>query len=353
MSLPNRYLRLKEFFRGSVEPAFRYRQILDAIFNQGITQFSLMHTLPRALREQLAETFGKELLSLTPIEEDVSSQANKWLFSLADGQCIETVAMRYRAGWYSYCISTQAGCGFGCQFCGTAAMGLRRNLTADEICDQALYFRLAGQPLNSLSFMGMGEALANPNLFPVLQCLTDPALFALSARRLTVSTIGLVPGIQRLCRDFPQVNLTFSMHSPFNEQRSQLIPFNRRYPIEEVMASLDEHIARNRRKVYVAYLLLRDVNDSQEHAKTLAELLKRRGRNTRLYHVNIVRHNATQHSEQQFARPVETEIQKFRGWLEESGLKVTVRPSFGSEISAACGQLYAHSRDQVQAANLG
>lgn len=341
MSLPNRYLQLKEFVRRSREPAFRYQQILDAVFSQGITRFLGMKTLPHALRIRLAATFGNELLSLTPIGESESPQATKLLFSLTDEQRIETVAMRYRAGWYSYCLSTQAGCGFGCRFCATAAMGMRRNLTTDEICDQALYFRMAGQPMDSLSFMGMGEALANPNLFSALDCLTDPAFFALSQRRLTVSTVGLIPGIKRMSREFPQVNLTFSLHSPFNEQRNQLVPLNRRYPIGEVMACLDEHIAKNRRKVYIAYLLLLGVNDSREHAKALVQLFKSKGRNTRLYHINLVRYNATIRSAQSYLRPSEKIIQNFRRCLEDEGLKVTIRPSFGAEINAACGQLFA------------
>lgn len=320
---------------------YRFQQILDAIFHHGVLQFSAMRALPSSLRQALAQQFGDHLLSLAPAQVSRAAQAEKYLFALNDGRRIEAVAMRYRAGWRSYCLSTQAGCGFGCRFCATAAMRLQRNLNADEICDQALYFRALGQPLDSISFMGMGEALANPNLFTALECLTDPALFALSPRRLTVSTIGLVPAIRQLTRAQPQVNLTFSLHSPFNEQRSQLIPLNRKYPIEEVFDALDEHIARTHRKVYIAYLLLEGVNDSRQHAAALAALLQARGRQTRLFHVNLLRHNANDFAAESFARPSEAHIRQFRNWLEQAGLKVTVRSSFGDEIQAACGQLHA------------
>lgn len=335
----SKYERLREILRSWGAPAYRYQQVLQAIFGQRISTFSEMTALPAALRCDLRDQFGDHILSLKPVTESCSVQANKVLFELHDGHRLETVAMRYRAGWRSYCISTQSGCGFACRFCATGAIGLKRNLSADEITDQILYFHLKGLPIDSVSLMGMGEALANLHTFGALRAFTHPRLFALSPRRVTLSTIGLPPGIRRLGRDFPQINLTFSLHSPFNEQRSQLIPLNERYPIEEVMAVLDAHIRRTRRQVTIAYLLLEGENDSDEHAAALAALLSAPGRSTRLYHLNLVRHNPTPITPRHFRRPSEAAIRRFKEGLQAHGLRVTVRPSFGSEIYAACGQL--------------
>lgn len=345
----HRYTRIQQALAQLGAAPYRYQQVLEAVFHRNILQFSGMAALPSSLRAGLATQFGDRLLALQSVRRSHTAQADKRLFALNDGRHIEAVALYYRAGWHSFCLSTQAGCGFGCRFCATAAMRLQRNLSADEICDQALYFRWLGLPLDSISFMGMGEALANPNLFTALDCLTDPRLFALSPRRLTVSTIGLPAGIQRLSYEHPQVNLTFSLHSPFDEQRSQIIPLNRKYPIAEVMDCLDAHTARTHRKVYIAYLLLEGVNDSRQHAAALAALLQARGRHTRLFHVNLLRHNANTFAAERFARPSEAHIAQFRSWLEQAGLKVTVRSSFGDTIQAACGQLHASSQEVAMA----
>ena len=208
--------------------------------------------------------------------------------------------MKYKAGWESFCISSQCGCNFGCKFCATGDIGLKRNLTSDEITDQILYFHLQGHSIDSISFMGMGEALANVQVFDALNVLTDPALFALSPRRLSISTIGIIPNIKKLTQNYPQVNLTFSLHSPFNEQRSELMPINERYPLSDVMDTLDEHIRVTSRKVYIAYIMLHGVNDSIEHAKEVVNLLRGRYRSGNLYHVNIIRYNPTVSSRMRF-----------------------------------------------------
>ena len=166
--------------------------------------------------------------------------------------------------------------------------GLKRNLTADEITDQLLHFHLNGHTLDSVSFMGMGEALANPHLF------------GLGHRRITISTIGLLPGIDRLTREFPQVNLTFSMHSPFDDQRSELMPINKRFPLRDVLNELDHHIRQTGRKVYIAYIFLQGFNDSTEHAKAVASLLRGRGSWEHLYHVNLIPYNSTEVTSQSY-----------------------------------------------------
>src|SRR5690606_24671856 len=193
IGMETKYVRLKAFVAENGWPRYRFNQILHAVFKERIGEFDRMTTLPLPLRHQLRKRFGKSVLHLTPVFRKQSGQADKVLFELPDSNKIETVRLIYRAGWQSYCISSQCGCGFGCRFCATGRIGLKRNLSADEITDQILYFHLQSHPIDSISLMGMGEALANPQIFTALKVLTDPRLFNLSPRRITVSTIGLVP----------------------------------------------------------------------------------------------------------------------------------------------------------------
>lgn len=336
----SKYIRLQQFLQEEGEPPFRFVQLTQAIFKQKIHQFEHMTGLPKRLRQKLAEQFGDSLLDLTPIAQSNSAQAEKVLFQLTGGDKIETVAMKYRAGWESFCISSQSGCGFGCRFCATGAIGLKRNLTADEITDQILYFALKHRSIDSISFMGMGEALANPQTFDAIRLFTDPMLFGLSQRRLTISTIGLIPGIQQLTKSFPQVNLTFSLHSPFDEQRSELMPINRLYPLHDVLEALDEHIEVSRRKVYVAYVILPGVNDTPDHANELIRLFHKRPQQRPLFHLNLIRYNPAPGVEERYRRPSEDSVRQFYQRITAGGLKATVRQSFGMDIEAACGQLY-------------
>lgn len=336
----NKYVKIGQLLKSLKQPDYRYRQIMDAVFKQRIASFEQMTLLPRPLREVLRREIGERVSGITPILEKSSSQVHKVLFSIDGGERVEAVRLSYRRGWESYCISSQCGCGFGCRFCATGTMGLRRNLTADEITDQLLEFHLRGYPLVSVSFMGMGEALANPQLFDALHLLTDPQLFGLGHRRITVSTIGILPGIQRLGDEFPQVNLTFSLHSPFDEQRSQLMPINDRFPLQEVLSALDRHIRKTGRKVYIAYILLRGVNDSPEHAEAVASLLRGRGEGEHLYHVNLIPYNSTDATPQHYESSDRSLVNRFVRILKSKGIHVTVRTQFGGDIDAACGQLY-------------
>jgi 23S rRNA (adenine-C8)-methyltransferase len=186
----------------------------------------------------------------------------------------------------------------------------------------------------------MGEPLANPETFNALSMLTDPALFKLSPRRITVSTVGVIPGIEQLTAKFPQVNLVFSLHSPFDDQRSELIPLNRRYPLADILPVLDAHIRQTNRQVSIAYLLLKGVNNTQDHADALMALLKSRKVGTHLYHVNVIRYHAAQGAPVEFAPPDMETTRAFIRQLQRAGLNVTQRPSFGIDIDAACGQLY-------------
>lgn len=319
-------------------PDYRYEQIINAVFHQRIDDFDNMQILPKALRMALVNEFGNRVSSVKPVFIQDSKQAEKLLFQLSDGEKIEAVGLKYKQGWESFCISTQCGCGFGCRFCATGSAGFKRNLTVDEITDQLLYFLFNSHKLNSVSFMGMGEALANPELFDAVKILTDQSLFGLGQRRITVSTIGIIPGIQRLTREFPQVNLTFSLHSPFDKQRSDLMPINKRFPLNEVMKALDEHIIRTGRRVFIAYIMLEGINDTKVHAEAVVSLLKNRGSWGHLYHVDLIPYNSTDKTAIKFQSS--GAIRQFGGTLKKAGISVTIRTQFGSEISAACGQLH-------------
>lgn len=274
MRLPSKYETIRQILSDLKQPEYRYAQIMDAIFKHNVGEYERMTMLPQFLRDELTRMLGPNVCSIVPVKELTSKQVNKVLFAIAGDERVEAVRLTYERGWKSYCISTQCGCGFGCRFCATGTIGLKRNLTADEITDQLLHFRLNGHVLDSVSFMGMGEALANPYVFDAVTILTDPHLFGLGHRRITISTIGLLPGIDKLTREFPQVNLTFSLHSPFDDQRSELMPINDRFPLYDVLKALDRHIEHTGRKVYIAYILLRGVNDSAAHAEAVAELLR-------------------------------------------------------------------------------
>lgn len=338
----SKYAGIPRFLAESGECSFRSQQLFDAVFRQRIVRFADMSVLPLTLRQELADRFGDSIMTLRRVAVRKSQQAEKALFEMPDGNRVEAIALAFQAGWESFCISSQSGCSFACSFCATGRIGLRRNMTADEITDQVLDFMVAGHHIDSVSFMAMGEPLSNKNIFPAIDLLTSPQLFALSPRRITVSTVGVVPAMQVLSRDYSQVNLTLSLHSPFDEQRSEMIPLNRKYPIATLMNSLDEHMARNRRKTYLAYILIDGVNDSLEHARALAALVKARFRGGNLLHVTLVCYNTAENITTSYQRSRVANVRVFQRVLDDAGVRVTLRASFGNDIDAACGQLYAN-----------
>lgn len=317
--------------------AYRLNQLKHAVFQRRTNEYARMDALPLNLRRALIDALGPNVCRATPITDTSGEQVNKLLFRLDDGRHVEAVALQYRRGWSSYCVSSQCGCAVGCAFCATGAMGFARNLSAEEITDQLLNFHLAGRGLDSVSFMGMGEPLLNPNLFEALDLLTDPTLFALGQRRITISTTGIIPGIRVLSRAYPQMNLAFSLHTPFDRQRSELVPINRKYPLREVMAALDVHIHTTNRKVFLAYTLLDSINDTDGHLRALARLVRGRPQ-AQLYHVDLIPYNPAG-TKRVFAPSDMHRAHVFQAGLASAGVRASVRAQFGSEIQAACGQL--------------
>ena len=325
----SKYLQFKQFLGDWYYPNYRYTQLLQAIFIQKIHRFEEMMILPLALRNKLITQFGESVCCLQPSCILSSKQVHKTLFALSDGKSVETIHLQYQKGRNSFCISSQVGCGFKCSFCATGAVGFKRNLTVDGITDQLLYLYLQGHRLDSIAFMGMGEPLANPYLFDALEVLTHPHLFALSQRRITLSTIGIVPKIYALTEQFPQVHLTFSLHSPFDEQRTVLMPVNEIFPLSEVMKALSHHVMYTGKKMYLAYILLRGVNDSLLHAQGIVDLLCQYvGQKKFLYHVDLISYNETDKTSVQYEQSGKQYMHAFILVLQKHDIVVTVRIQF-------------------------
>ncbi|AKF05402.1 radical SAM protein [Sandaracinus amylolyticus] len=320
-------------------PPYRYHQLVLAL-QRGAQRFDDVSELPRSLRDALTARFGPTVLPLELVAVRSAEQVEKVLFETRSGARLETVRSRYRAGWSSVCVSTQAGCGLGCSFCATGAIGLARNLTADEICAQVVHRRWAAP--DSVAFMGMGEALANPHVFTALELLTTPGYGGLSPRRITVSTVGFAPSLERLTREHPQVTITLSVHSPFPAQRAELVPLERRFSLAENLAILDRHVVAVRRKVYLAYLLIAGVNDSEDHLRALAQLVTSRAR-PELFHVSVIRYNDASGADPSHRAPSAQRVDDFVAQLRALGVRATRRQQFGASIDAACGQLHARS----------
>ncbi|HSK50769.1 MAG TPA: 23S rRNA (adenine(2503)-C(2))-methyltransferase RlmN [Solirubrobacterales bacterium] len=319
--------RLDSALAAAGEPSYRARQIWEWVA-RGAASYEEMTNLPAALREWLAADVP---LSTLAVKTEARSEDGsvKALFETGDGRPLEPVLMRYRDGRRSVCLSSQSGCPLTCTFCATGQMKFGRNLSADEILDQALHFRRLEQ-IDHVVFMGMGEPTMNiDNVLAACERLPD---LGVTPRRTAISTVGWVPGIDRLAECELPVALALSLHAPNDGLRSQLMPVNDRYPLAAVLAACQRYISRRRRKVFVEYVMLDGVNDQPEHARELAALLDRR-----VYKVNLIPYNPTG----SYDGSSPERIERFRAILAEHRLTATVRLTRGRDIDAACGQLAA------------
>jgi len=315
------------------------RQLVRAIYRNNIIKFHEMHELGRELRNQLSDKFGASVSSLQCHHLQSGDQATKALYSCnQDDAKIEAVALSFR-NHKSLCISSQVGCAFGCAFCATGKIGLKRQLTASEISDQLLHLKSPGESL-SVSFMGMGEPLANPKVFDAISAITNPEQFNVSNSRINISTIGIIPGLAKLTEKHPNINVTYSLHSPFPEQRIKLMPIEKVYPSKNVFEYLDDRIRKTKNRTWIAYLLLEGVNDSVNHARALVDIIKSRPPDVRyLYHINLLPYNAARNVSNDLKRV--SDIAAFKRVIDQASLSNSYRNSFGRGIDAACGQLYA------------
>jgi 23S rRNA (adenine2503-C2)-methyltransferase len=310
------------------QPAFRARQVWEWTA-RGVPGYAAMTNVPAALRASLEERVPFSTLSVTDRAESRDGTV-KALFATRDGRPVEAVLMRYRDGRRSLCLSSQSGCPLTCTFCATGSMKFGRNLTASEILDQALHFRRI-EPVDHVVFMGMGEPLMA--LDAVLAACSRLPDLGVSHRHTTISTVGWVPGIERLTADPRPLRLAFSLHAPEDALRTKIMPVNERYPLAKVLeACLRWHEAK-RRPVFIEYVMLAGVNDSFGQAVQLASLL-----DPRVFKVNLIPYNPTDSVYEGSGREA---IAAFRDALEEHGLRATVRLTRGRDIAAARGQLAA------------
>jgi len=313
------------------EPAFRARQVWEWTA-RGATGYEGMTNLPATLREELERQAPFSSLQL---QREARSRDGtvKALFATADARPLEAVLMRYRDRRRSICLSSQSGCPLTCTFCATGAMRFGRNLTTSEILDQALHFRRI-EPLDHCVFMGMGEPLLN--LDAVLGACEKLPDLGISHRRTAISTVGWIPGIERLAECGLPLRLALSLHAPEEALRSELMPVNERYPLHDVLEACRAFYARKRRRIFVEYVMLAGVNDRYEQAVALARLLARAAGEPQMFKVNLIPYNPTESVYRGSGREA---IAAFRAALQERGVEATVRRSRGLDSGAACGQL--------------
>ena len=324
------------------QPGYRMRQIWEWTAG-GAASYEEMTNLPRDLREALTENVPFSTLT---VEHEAHSRDGtiKALMRTADGRPLEAVLMRYRDGRRSLCVSSQSGCPLTCSFCATGQMKFARNLTTWEILDQALHFRRISE-VDHCVFMGMGEPLMNlDNVLEACRRLPDVGI---TNRRTAVSTVGWIPGIDRMTEDPMPLRLAHSLHAANPALRSQLMPVNDRYPLPEVLAACERFYERKRRMVFVEYVMLGGINDSVGQARELADVL-----DPKIYKINLIPYNPTDVGMQ--GSTVKA-IEAFRAELERHGVGATVRLTRGRDIAAACGQLAAGalSADAAVAVGVG
>jgi len=318
------------------EKPYRLKQIKKAIFIDLVSSWDEITTLAKPLRDLLKKEIP--FTSLEQVNQSASREETttvKAAFKLSDGNLIETVLMRHDRDRNTVCISSQAGCAMKCAFCATGKLGLKRNLTQEEILDQILHFarylHKLEKRLSNVVVMGMGEPMANyENVVGALRIANDNDGLNISARKMTISTCGVVPGIEKLAKEPMQLNLAISLHAPTDEIRSQIMPINKAYGVAKLMKAVHDYVDATNRKVLFEYVMLEGVNDSLEVADKLAKLMDHP-----LFQVNLIKYHATG-----VFIPTDSDHRwAFKHRLEDHGVVVTHRVTFGEDIDAACGQL--------------
>lgn len=332
---------LKTWFKEQGQPEFRADQVWTALYHNYRASAEEITTLPKDLRETLADNYS--FTALMPIQAIKSQDGKtiKTLLKLRDANLIEAVLMYYEDR-RTLCVSSQSGCGIGCSFCATGQMGFRRNLSSGEIVAQVLYYARIldenDEQVTNIVMMGMGEPFQNyQNLMEALDRLNDPEAVGLGARRITISTVGLVPKIRQFADEDTQYNLAISLHTVDDDLRSELIPINKRYSVDLLLEACRYYVKKTNRRITFEYALIQGVNDSLDDAKALAEKV-----GDMLCHVNLIPLNPTEGFSQQPSNALQAEA--FREMLEEYNIPCTIRLRRGIEIQAGCGQLAAESQ---------
>lgn len=315
------------------EPAYRLKQIKKALFQDLIGDWLKVQTLPLALRERLNKEFPISIQGEVLSSKDKDNL--KAVIALGDGLKVESVLMRHQDKRNTVCVSCQVGCPLGCLFCATGKLGFKRNLDDWEIVRQVLFFarflKEQGKRVNSIVFMGMGEPFLNyGNVLSAVRILNDKEGFNIGARHISISTAGVIEGIEKLSKENLEVNLAISLHAPSDALRKTIMPFAKQHSIKEILQAADDYIKISRRKVMFEYIMIEGLNDSLLQARALAKIMKKP-----LYMVNLISYNKTG----DFKPSSGLRIKKFKEILEKEGINVTQRYRFGREIKGACGQL--------------
>ena len=314
------------------QPAFRAKQVFSWL-HKGVKSYEEMTNLPKALRDILASSYPLCIPEVVRKQESKTDGTIKYLWKLSDGNCVETVLMRYHYG-NTVCISTEVGCKMGCAFCASTLGGLLRKLEQYEMLDQVLFTQLeSGLPISHIVLMGIGEPLDNlDNVLRFLELVNSPEGMNISMRHISLSTCGLVPKIDELGDKKLQISLAISLHGPNNAIRNQIMPVNKAYPIEELLPACRRYYEKTSRRIHFEYAMIDGVNDSIQNAKELLSLLKGLPA-----HVNLIPLN---HVEESPLKPsTKSAVAAFQKTLEGGGVTATVRRTLGSDIDASCGQL--------------
>ena len=315
------------------EKPFRARQVYQWIHEKLADRFEQMSSLPAALRETLDEQCFLSGMKAVDVQISRLDGTRKYLFELRDGNVIESVLMRYHHG-NSVCISSQAGCRMGCRFCASTIGGLKRNLTASEMLGQVYRIqKLTGERVSHVVVMGTGEPLDNyDQLLKFIRIISSRQGLNISQRNITVSTCGIVPNIRRLAEEKLQITLALSLHASSQDKRKQLMPVANRYELGEVLDACRFYFQQTGRRLTFEYSLVAGVNDSEEDARELAELVRDLHGHVNLIPVNPVK-------ERSFVQPSRQAVEAFKNKLEKNGINVTIRREMGRDIDGACGQL--------------
>ena len=323
---------LGELLKELNQPAFRAKQVFTWL-HKGVRSYEEMTNLPKALRDTLSQTYPLYAPRVIRKQESQKDGTIKYLWELSDGNCVETVLMRYHYG-NTVCISTEVGCRMGCAFCASTLGGLVRKLEPQEMLEQVLFTQVdSGLPVSHIVLMGIGEPLDNfENVMRFLELVNSPDGMNISMRHISLSTCGLVPGIDRLAEKKLQLTLSVSLHAPTDEIRNTIMPVNKAYPTEELLAACRRYYDKTGRRISFEYAMINGVNDTPEAAKTLLKRLKGLPAHMNLIPLNHVEESPLKPSTRQA-------VEQFQKILEQGGVTATVRRTLGSDIDASCGQL--------------